>query len=153
MAGDDDRNPRVGWRHEWGTLALLWAMVVWVSVTILGTRGSAASYVTVADVVVVAFVLAGGVLATLTIVRAAQIPMLSAPVAVPAEADAESGDDDDSDGGSDVTTGAAASGTAADEADDEADDEAADEAVDEAVDEAAAADTDDGAADDEHPDA
>lgn len=78
MAGDDDRNPRAGWRHEWGTLALLWAMVVWVSVTILGTRGSAASYVTVADVVVVAFVLAGGVLATLTIVRGADPDALGA---------------------------------------------------------------------------
>lgn len=89
MAGDDDRNPRIGWRHEWATLVLLWAMVAWLSVTILGTRGAAASYVTLADVVVVAFALVGGVLATLTILRAARIPMLSAPVPAAAEPESE----------------------------------------------------------------
>lgn len=90
MAGDGDRNARIGWRHEWATIALLWAMVVWVSVTILGTKGAAASYVTLADAVVVMFALAGGVIGTLTIVRAARIPLLSAPLpAGEAEAEAE----------------------------------------------------------------
>jgi len=72
---ESDRLRRVGWRHEWGTLALLWAMVLWAAVTI-GSGGLG-----VANLLVIAAVLAGGAIGSLVIVDASKVPMRVLPPA------------------------------------------------------------------------